>query len=78
MNPQAMEPYGAALLAYFEGDTRAELALRRDDGHERSLPVGHFFRTPAAFTPVENLALQHCRGHVLDLGAGTGLHSLLL
>jgi len=42
------------------------------------MPVSHFFREPAAFTTVEKTALQHCRGRVLDAGAGTGLHSLVL
>jgi SAM-dependent methyltransferase len=73
-----MDPYGAALLAYFEGNTDAELLIRREDGRAFPLPVRHFFRDPAAFTPLENLALQHCRGHVLDVGAGAGLHSLVL
>ena len=78
MDPKAMEPYGAALLACFEGDTGAELILRRDDGQEVRLPVSHFFRRPAEFTPLEKAALERCTGHVLDVGAGTGLHSLAL
>jgi SAM-dependent methyltransferase len=78
MDPKAMQPYGAALLAYFEGDTGAALTLRRDDGQEVSMPVGHFFREPYAFTPVEKAAIRHCTGRVLDVGAGTGLHSLVL
>ena len=44
MDPKAMEPYGAALLAGFDGDASAELILRRDDGREGRLPVSHFFR----------------------------------
>jgi SAM-dependent methyltransferase len=78
MDPKAMDPYGAALLAYFEGDAGAELVLRRDDGHEGRLPAGYFFRPPSEFTPVEKAAVEHCCGHVLDVGAGTGLHSLAL
>jgi SAM-dependent methyltransferase len=78
MDPKAMDTFGAALLAYFEGDSSAELIIRRDDGHEGRLPVGFFFRPPSEFTPVENTALELCAGHVLDAGAGTGLHSLAL
>jgi len=78
MNPKAMEPHGAALLAYFKGEASAELVLRREDGLEGRLPVSRFFRPPAAFTPLEVMALSHCRGCVLDAGAGTGLHSLAL
>jgi len=78
MNANAMAPHGAALLAYFRGDTQAELVIRRDDGLEDRLPVSHFFRPPERFSPIERAALDHCRGHVLDIGAGTGLHSLVL
>lgn len=74
----AMEPYGAALLAYFHGDTDTKLLIRRDDGQEVPLPVSHFFREPSQFTSIERAALERCAGHVLDAGAGTGLHSLVL
>lgn len=76
MDPQAMTPYGLALLAYFEGETGAELVVRRDDGVEATLPMSHFFRPPAEFSPIEVAALERCQGHVLDIGAGSGLHSL--
>ena len=38
----------------------------------------HFFRTPDEFTPIENAALANCRRQVLDIGAGSGIHSLVL
>jgi hypothetical protein len=78
MDPKSMEPYGAALRSYFDGNTGAALILHRDDGLEVQLPVSHFFRDASAFTPIEEAALAHCSGHVLDVGAGTGLHSIVL
>jgi SAM-dependent methyltransferase len=78
MNPEAMAPYGLALLAYFEGRSAAEVVIRRDDGVEERLPMSPSFRAPADFTPIEAAALERCRGHVLDVGAGSGLHSLAL
>jgi len=73
-----MEPFGAALRACHDGDAVAELLLRRDDGQETPLPIRHFFRPPTEFTPIENAAIELCRGRVLDIGAGTGLHTLVL
>jgi hypothetical protein len=78
MKPDAMTPHGLALLDYFEGNTESEVIIRRDDGFEALLPVKHFFRTPAEFTPIETMAIELCRGHILDIGAGSGIHSLFL
>jgi SAM-dependent methyltransferase len=78
MDPNAMGPFGVALRSYFAGNTGATLILHCDDGPDVQLPVSHFFRGALAFTPIEEAALAHCKGHVLDVGAGTGLHSLVL
>jgi SAM-dependent methyltransferase len=78
MNPEAMTPFGMALVAYEQGEVDAELVVRRDDGLEAPLPVSHFFREPDAFSPIEIAALDQCQGHVLDVGAGAGIHSLAL
>lgn len=78
MDPAAMAPHGRALLAYFEGDLDAELLVRRGDGREERLPVRYFFRPPEEFSPLERTALDACREHVLDVGAGSGLHTLAL
>ena len=73
-----MAPHGKALLSFFEGDQSADLIIRRDDGLESTLPVRHFFRSPAEFTRLEFAALERCNGTILDVGAGAGLHSLVL
>jgi len=78
MNPAAMVPFGHALRAYFSGQSDASLLIRREDGHEDRLPMCHFFRPPAEFSPIEAIALERCRGHILDIGAGSGQHSLVL
>ena len=33
------EPFGRALLAYFEGDVDTELIIQWDDGQEATLPM---------------------------------------
>lgn len=76
MDPRAMVPHGLALLDCFNGKTSGQLAIRRDDGFEANISVARFFRGPGEFSPIEIAALDRCRGHVLDIGAGSGLHSL--
>lgn len=78
MDPKAMEPQGLALRAYYEGDLDAELVIHRDDGMDDPMRVSHFFRDLSDFTEIETGAIDLCSGHVLDAGAGTGLHSLVL
>jgi SAM-dependent methyltransferase len=73
-----MAPYGEALRAFYGGEREATILVRRDDGLELPLPVSHFFRAESEFTRLERLALGACRGPVLDVGAGTGIHSLAL
>ena len=78
MNPAAMDPFGKALRAWFEGDKHAQVMVRRDDGSEVPLPAGHFFRDEDDLTRIERRALDCCQGRVLDVGAGTGTLSLVL
>jgi SAM-dependent methyltransferase len=78
MNPEAMEPFGMALLDYFQGGSSAELIVRRDDGKEAAVPVSHFFRELSGFTDMEKTATELCKGHILDIGCGTGSQSIVL
>ena len=78
MNVSAMEPFGKALLAFQNGDSGAEFLLRRDDGHEATIPAWLFFRNEAQFSDLEKSALELCKGSVLDIGCGAGSHSLVL
>jgi SAM-dependent methyltransferase len=73
-----MEPLGLAMQAFFDGDHSAQLIIHRDDGEERYIPIEYFFRDGDEFTFIDNKAIALCRGHVLDAGAGTGIHSLAL
>ena len=78
MNAEAMEPYGQALLDFFNGESLATIVAHRDDGLADDLPASVFFRAPSGFSPIEQAAMALCRGYVLDIGAGTGCHSLAL
>jgi len=75
---EAMDPFGKALSDYMDGKTGEILVMEREDGYADGVPVSIFFREPEAFFPVEKQALERCGGRVLDIGAGTGIHSLAL
>ncbi|MFC2083575.1 class I SAM-dependent methyltransferase [Bacteroidota bacterium] len=78
MDSKAMEPFGQALIDYQNRDKSAIIDIERDDGYIDRLPVNIFFREENEFSIIDHLALDNCRPHVLDVGAGAGRHSLIL
>lgn len=70
--------HGRSLWDYFNGDTGAVITVRSDLGEHDELPVAGWFRTPGTSWGPEQAALELCRGRVLDVGAGAGVHSLVL
>jgi SAM-dependent methyltransferase len=77
MDLSAWEPHQAAMWAYHRGDHNAVIVVY-DDFERDEVPVSYFFRSPEQFPALERRALDLCRGRVLDVGAGSGCHSLAL
>ncbi len=73
----ALEPFGQALLSYWRGDESAVLIHEFKTGQKKSLPVSVFFRSKGEFLMTDN-ALEYCRGRILVVGAGTGVHAIEL
>jgi SAM-dependent methyltransferase len=71
-------PHGAALRDYLAGRLDAEVIVRDEDGEEERTPASVFFRGPEEFSVLDQVAVDLCRGRVLDVGAGAGCHSLIL
>jgi len=78
MSTDAMDLYGQMLQDYFRGETSVAITVHRDDGHISEMAAARFFRAPAEFSPLEQMAIGLCKGRVLDVGAGTGCHALAL
>lgn len=73
-----LEPHARALRDFIGGETDARIVVRSSLGEDEELPVAVFFRAPEDFFAFERAALPLCRGRVLDIGAGTGIHTLYL
>jgi len=76
---------GQAIADYYQtlidGTTfTGRLWVHNDNKHGRKarMPVPVYFRTSEEMPELEWIALQQCRGRILDIGAGAGSHSLAL
>lgn len=70
--------YGAILKDYYSGKTDLEVLLHNHYGEAEYYPIEMFFRDEKTMPDAETIAINLCKGSVLDLGAGTGNHALLL
>jgi len=70
--------YGKALTHYFDNPDEQEILVHSDIAETDSYPVSWFFRSTKEFPLLEQNAIELCKGKILDVGAGTGIHSLAL
>ncbi|MGV3657676.1 MAG: class I SAM-dependent methyltransferase [Chitinophagaceae bacterium] len=69
---------GQAIWDYYQGIKSHKLWIHNTYGRKEEMPVDVYFRTEDEMPEMEKIALQWCRGKVLDIGCGAGSHSLLL
>ncbi len=72
-----MDPYSLALKSYHNGNVSAEFKITRDDGFCQTVPASVFY-PDSNFNELEEVAFKNCHGKVVDVGAGSGRHSLEL
>ena len=70
--------FGQALLDYQNNDYTEDIVTKSSLDEEDILPLPYLFRSFDEMPPIEQKALQLCKGKVLDIGAGAGSHSLYL
>lgn len=69
---------GHAIKEYFTTGRAAKLRVFSSQFYEDEIPVATLFRTFEQMPPQEREAMRLCRGRVLDVGAGSGCHSVEL
>ena len=72
------DPVGAAIQEFMAGNSEARIVVESNLTEDDEIKVSYLFRTPQEMPDLELLALEQCRGRVLDVGAGAGCHSLAL
>lgn len=73
-----MDVFGNALLDFYHQRSPAVLWLNNSYDEPEEMPVAVFFRDEDEMPELEMMALNQCRGSILDVGAGVGSHALLL
>ena len=76
--PLNKDPMGAAIADYFAKGHAGRLRVFSSQFDEDEIPVEQLFRTFDEMPPLEQKALELAQGKILDCGAGSGCHSLVL
>lgn len=72
------DPMGRAISDYFHTGKAGKLRVLSSMFYEDEIPVPTLFRTHEEMPIQEQKAIELCRGRVLDVGAGSGCHSIIL
>ena len=72
------DPMGTAIRDYFLNGKAGKLIVHSSEFEDDEIPVADLFRKYDQMPELEQLALQQAEGLVLDVGAGSGCHTLAL
>ena len=72
------DPMGAAIYDFHKNGKAGKLIVRSSMFEDDEIPVKDLFRTFEEMPYLEKFALQAASGAILDVGAGSGCHSLVL
>ena len=77
-NSEIGDPIGQAILDYAQFKKPFDIIVSSDLCDDDIIPIEVLFRNEAEMPELELTALDLCRGHVLDIGAGAGVHAIAL
>jgi len=73
-----MDVFGKALMDFHNGDYTEDIKTHSSLGDEDIIPLPYLFRSLEEMPKIEQYALKLTKGKVLDIGCGSGSHSLHL
>jgi len=73
-----MDIFGQAIADYYYNHSPEDIRTETNISKEDILPTAYLFRKYKEMPPIEQQALQECRGKILDVGCAAGSHSLYL
>jgi len=75
---QKNDPIGQAILDFVQKGKTDDIIVSSDLCEDDVIETAYLFRTLKEMPVIEKLALKHCVGLVLDIGAGAGAHAKVL
>lgn len=72
------DPLELAFSDYLDGNINNEIIIHSNKADTESVAVSYFFRNYNEMPLLEQKALALCSGEILDIGAGSGSHTLFL
>lgn len=72
------DPIGEAIKEYAQNKIPADIIVSSDICEDDIIPVEVLFRSYEEMPELEKVALNECKGSILDVGAGAGSHATYL
>ncbi|MBN1821289.1 MAG: SAM-dependent methyltransferase [Prolixibacteraceae bacterium] len=72
------DPIGQAVFDYYRNKNADDIIVESNYTENEIIPPSYFFREEKDLPFIEKEALNHCKGRILDVGAGAGCHSVIL
>lgn len=72
------DPFGRAIQDFTHQIPVKPIVVASDICDDDTIPVPYLFRSYDEMPKLERVALSHCSGRILDIGAGTGIHAKYL
>lgn len=77
MSHSSKDILGQALVDFYNGE-EFPLFVNNKYGDPEEMPIEVFFREKEDLTDIEQAAILHCNGNILDIGAGAGAVTIML
>lgn len=78
MTSASKDVFGEAIQAYKKEGLADDIHVESEELQDDLIPVNYLFRSYDEMPQLEKLALDYCKGKILDVGAGAGPHALHL
>lgn len=78
MSTSGKDPLGRIILDYSKDSIERQVIVESEICDDDFIDASYLFRSYEEMPQMEQIALKHCSGSILDIGAGAGIHAQYL